>query len=108
MLEARPLSEILARGGVMKDSGRRDLLERLDHHRTCLGQPGTVVREFSPDRSECRILKGQATPARVATTRRGGESIGGPARVHARMEGLRSRRPGKPRRKPARGGLRAR
>ncbi|WP_437733200.1 GNAT family N-acetyltransferase [Sorangium sp. So ce1335] len=51
----------------MKDSERKHLLKRLDHHRLCLAEPGIVAREFSPDRSECRILLAPAAPAEIAT-----------------------------------------
>lgn len=51
----------------MKDSERKRLLRRLDHHRLCLAEPGSVARGFSPDRSECRILLAPATPAGIAT-----------------------------------------
>ena len=51
----------------MKDGVREHLLKRLDHHRLCLAEPGSVVREFSPDRSECRILLAPTTAAGIAT-----------------------------------------
>jgi hypothetical protein len=43
------------RKGHMKGAERQHLLERLDHHRLCLADAGPVAREFSADRSECRI-----------------------------------------------------
>ena len=51
----------------MKESERKHLLERLDHHRLCLAEPGIVAREFSRDRSECQILLASATAAGIAT-----------------------------------------
>jgi predicted GNAT family acetyltransferase len=51
----------------MKDGGRKHLLERLDHHRRCLAEPGIVARELSHDRSECRLLLAPATAAGIAT-----------------------------------------
>jgi hypothetical protein len=51
----------------MNGSEREHLIERLDHHRLCLAEPGAVAREFSPDRSECRILLAPATTAGIAT-----------------------------------------
>jgi predicted GNAT family acetyltransferase len=51
----------------MKDDERMHLLARLDAHRLCLAEPGSVAREFSADRSECRILLAHATGAGIAT-----------------------------------------
>lgn len=50
----------------MNNRAREHLLERLDDHRACLGQPGEVVRELAPDRSECRIVLARASPSRIA------------------------------------------
>jgi hypothetical protein len=51
----------------MNDSAREHLLQRLDHHRRCLAEPGMVAREFSAGRSECRIMLAPATAAGIAT-----------------------------------------
>jgi hypothetical protein len=50
----------------MKNDGAVYLLDRLDHHRRCLAEPGPVARELSFDRSECRILLAPATPETIA------------------------------------------
>jgi hypothetical protein len=50
----------------MKGSNRTLLLERLDYDRWALAEHGNVAREYSPDRSECRIIQAKATSAEIA------------------------------------------
>lgn len=50
----------------MNFSNRANLLERFDLHRGIIGENQRVLREFSPDKSECRIIRVKATPEKIA------------------------------------------
>lgn len=51
----------------MNEADKMRLLEKLDAERWGVAGGGEVAREFSPDRSECRVIAVRWKPGKIAS-----------------------------------------